>query len=621
MARPRPTPRPVVPTGMVASAVQLPTVRPHQAGQRQAWQTEAWELYDQVGELRFVANWVGNVMSRAKLVAAKRVKVNDRWQYVPEQDGPGAEAMSAFFGGPDGQEAMLAAAGCHLTVSGEGYVVMRSEESWSFLANDKVSQGAVRTSRDGRPSADISADFGDGGGAVLLSQDDTLVFRIWTPHPREPYRADSPVRSNLSTLREIVMCSEHVHAQLTSRLAGAGILWIPNDITLPTPKESAASTVDQFMEMLGGAMLTPIQDRSNASAVVPIVVQAPGEFLDKIHHLTFWSDLDDKTLEMRRDAVRILAVGLDTPQEVLLGVQDANHWNAWLVDESAVKSHLEPRLAVVANAVTTGYLRPALTDMPGVTPSDYVVLADTASVRMRPNRSAEAIQIYDRGWLSGEALLRETGFDVSDMPSGDEQREWLLRKIATGSTSPEQTQAALKILGADLGLQPAVPKAAQGQIPPALEPRRATDDQGGRALPDPVVSIRRAMQPAEVAASAALVAASEALVYRALERAGNRLCNGKARADGLDQVPAHRRYLHAAGDLQPTALLEGSWTFAEDILGNYTPKALAACVVVDTYVRYLLEERKAHSIQALIASLLAAGLITTQDLPDLWPAQ
>jgi hypothetical protein len=40
---------------------------------------------------------------------------------------------------------------------------------------------------------------------------------------------------------------------------------------------------------------------------------------------------------LRREAVERLAIGLDMPPEVLLGLGDSNHWSAWQVDEQTWK--------------------------------------------------------------------------------------------------------------------------------------------------------------------------------------------------------------------------------------------------------------------------------------------
>jgi len=43
-------------------------------------------------------------------------------------------------------------------------------------------------------------------------------------------------------------------------------------------------------------------------------------------------------------------------------------------------------------------------------------------------------------------MLRENGFEPDDMPDEDEIKLYFLRKIASGSATPEQVEAALEEL-------------------------------------------------------------------------------------------------------------------------------------------------------------------------------
>jgi hypothetical protein len=73
MARTRTVePLPTAPQGFVASAVRLPNVSRNTAGRPESWQGQAWSYWESVGELRYVATWIGNVLSRARLVPAER---------------------------------------------------------------------------------------------------------------------------------------------------------------------------------------------------------------------------------------------------------------------------------------------------------------------------------------------------------------------------------------------------------------------------------------------------------------------------------------------------------------------------------------------------------------------
>jgi hypothetical protein len=589
MARQRTSdPLPTAPQGFVASAVRLPNVSRNKAGRAESWQSQAWTYWESVAELRYVSTWIGNVLSRARLVPAHR----EGRMLVPITDGrhPAAEAVDALYGGPQGQAAMLQAYGEHTTIAGEVYLVWRAEgDTWDMLANGKVTQ----------QNGQLRADFGTEGGSKVLSGND-LVVRLWTPNPRDPTRADSPVRSNLNTLAQIVGYDAHINAQIRSRLAGNGILFLSSEVDFPAPPgaDPQASPATNFMAMLGEAMMTPIGDPSDPSALVPIVAMVPTESLGKNEHVKFWSDLDDAVVSMRDAAIKRLALGMDVPPEVLLGVADTNHWNAWLSEESAVKAHLEPRLATLAYGLTEQYLQPSLTDLVD-DPEDFFIIADTSSIRLRPNRSAEAIELYDRGELSSTALLRETGFQPEDAPEDEERRFWLLRKIATGSTSPEQTAAALAELGIDAP--------AEG----GTENRGVADHMRTDTAAELVTRNTPSFDAArDRARSEPAIAACGVLVFRALERAGNRLRNLHPRTD-TSHIPAVDLYQHVTGD--PDALLAGAWDCAPDVLSPYTDDVVSIVTTLDFYVRGLLSSHRPHS------SVVLGALIATRP-PALEPS-
>ena len=568
--------RPAPPNGFVASAVRLPTATPNEAGKAHGWQASAWRYFNDVGELRYLANWIGNILSRAELHAAKR----DGNVLVPVSDGPAREAMDALYGGPAGQQQMLQLLGVDTTVSGEGYITARGDDDWDVLATGKVTQG-----KNGK----ITCDFGSGETRYEMKPTD-LIIRVWTPHPTDPKEADAPTRSNLKTLAQITGYDDHITAQLTSRLAGAGILVLPSEIEFAAPQEGdpEATQASSFLNTLHQAMEAAKADRQSPAAFVPIVVTAPGEFIDAIKHLTFWSELDNKVIDMRTSAIQRFAIGMDVPPEVLMGTADANHWNAWLSEESAIKAHLEPRLGVITAALTTAYLRPALK---GVVPdneiADWYVIADTTNIRIRPNKSTEAFELHDRGQLSNEALRRETGFQPEDAPDQNEYAMWLLQRIATGAVTPELTAEALRILGANIDTSIVIPEAMQ-QPPDHTRSDTVVDQQ--RQLPS---------QPTDEP----LQAACSVLVFRALERAGNRLRNQHPRTD-TQAMPVHQVYTVLGGDADH--LLEGAWDCAPEVLQGFDVDTDEVVNLLDFYVRGLLSQKRAPKPDTL-SRLLAAS--------------
>lgn len=572
------------PNSLVASAVMLPGTLAKIHSNRKQWQKDAWYHYDICGELRYASTYVGNILSRATLHAAK-----------VEPDGPkaitvgrAADALNALFVGANGQEQMLKSLGIHLTVAGEAFLVGRGkfegEDDFNPQASDEMWE-IVGTEEMRRLGNVWAIDYGD-NVPHGLSVDD-VVIRIWNPHPRKRMEADSPVRALLPILTEIEYLTRHVFAQVQSRLAGAGIIFIPQGAQFPPVDGHPATgnSAADFMQVFGSSMMKAISDPSSPSALVPIVVSLPDDVVDKVNYQTFWSPLDQHAVELRTEAIRRLALGLEVPPEVLLGTSDSNHWSGWLVEESTIKAHIEPMLGLITNALTTGYLRPAGGAV------DEIIAYDTAKMRLRPNRSREAIELYDRGELDGEALRRETGFDEDDKPDNVEFRDWLLKKMAGGSTTPEQVEAAAGQLGVTLhsGVQNTMPRDARPD--PTLLDHPSTD-------PPAPASLR----------SDSMLAACDVLAWRALERAGNRL-KGKTqiRPPGVSATDLYR-YL----DVKPAEcdlLLDDAWGKAESFLNRYDVDVPAVVAGLDAYTRSLLITKKPHeyvTMQQFVEASLAS---------------
>lgn len=551
---------------LVASATRFPAsvTRIHQAPKN--WQAEAWRHYDICGELRYAASYVGNILSRATLHVA-RISTEGLRQVT---DGPGYDALRALFSGPDGQEQMLHAFGVHLTIAGEAYLIGRKEggeDLWEVVGTQEVSRAPGTNGR----ADDWWLDFGDGIKRALAEDD--VIIRVWRPHPRRRIEADSPVRALLPILTEIEYLTRHIFAQVQSRLAGAGILSLPQGMTFPAVPGTVGTQADQFMAVLGEAMIKPIQDPGSPAALVPIVITVPDELVGKMEHLTFWSDLDQHAVELRTEAIRRLGLGMDVPPEVLLGSQDNNHWSAWMVEESTIKAHMEPLLGLISNALTVGYLRPAIDgDL------ETVIAHETSQMRLRPNRSREAIELYDRGELDGEALRRETGFTEDDRPDESEFRAWLLRKVASGSTTPEQVAAALAELGIIVPGASKVDESQRGAFPPSLRRHPKRD------LPE------------------TLLAASEVLVFRALERAGNRIrSHYSVRPAGIAAPDLYRYVAVRPGDVD--MMLSDSFACAPRVLERFDTDVSALVRALEGYTRELLRNQGEHSFDAMCAVL------------------
>lgn len=559
-----------------------------------SWQPDAWIFYHTIGEFRYACDLQGSLISRATLYIGREVN----GKQVPEMTGPAVDILSDFFGDADGRAEFLRLAGVHLAVAGEFFIVGYTDPEENIDTWHIVAATAIKRQGEEGP-------WSINNVLVEVDPKDVYVTRIWRPDPENNELAMSPTRAVLSILGEIHRLTEHVAAQVDSRLAGAGILLVPSDISLPTPpavegaEQKTANTADDLMVILQTAMAASIQNRGDASALVPIVVTAPADAIAAVQHMTFWSELDAHAIELRTEAIRRLALGMDLPPEMLLGMGQGNHWAAWQADESAIKAHSEPLLKLITSSLTNGYLRSSLrdegTDEKEI--SQLSIRADTSEMRLRPNRSKEAMEMYDRGELSGKALLRETGFDSTDAMDDEERASWFLRKVAAGSTTPELVEAALRALKVPLGN---IPKPADSPAPTEARPVPSLKDHPVQDIPDQQKSETRKIArdegrvpSADIARKAGLIASSEQVVVRALERAGNKLKNKMNKMQVTPTCAAVDIYKFVESD-DTAFLLDDAWAHLPAIAERYSVDPKWLTLQLNSYTALLLQTQKAH---------------------------
>jgi hypothetical protein len=566
------------------------------------WQHESWRHYDICGEMRFVVNWMGNALSRCRLYAAS---VGTDGVVGNEVDDEKIRTIAeTMFGSAASKAQAQRLLGVNMMVAGEVYVVAEGHRDAS---NDKwYVVSAAEVTRRGERIV-IRRSITHGGGQYELDPQKDLLIRAWNPHPRRYDAADSTVRAILPVLRELEQCTKRVFAELDSRLAGAGILLLPDNIDFPAPPgqvpgDMQQTGIDGFAALLQRTMATSLQQRDSAAALVPIVLQVATEALDKIKHLTFASDLSDRITEMRKAAVERMAMSLDIPPEILTGMGSANHWSSWQVEESSIKIHIEPLLIQLADALNIGYFQPALKAAGVADPDKYTLWFDVAPLTVRPNRADQAMQFNEKGLISDEAARANAAFSEDDAPKTKEVVYNLVKALVMANPAYATDPEVQKVLG----LPPIQAQAAPGAAPDmgALMPgdpgydEAGTDpaDAGIRGLPsieDAVAGKAGGQKLGQLSASVLTQAdghlffAADAAVRRALELAGGRLVPGPQRArHGVPKHELHTRVLPTRE--KAPSLLAGAWSHVreqaallgvdpdrlEDLLGNYTTELL-----------------------------------------------
>ncbi|MEW1679159.1 Hint domain-containing protein [Streptomyces noursei] len=810
-ATPTSAPR-FVGTATIASAALITRDRVRPVSQAADWQIDAWELYDSVPELRFGIGWIANACSRARLYVG-RIDPEGSGSPAPvESTDPNAEPILQpyyeLFGGQVGQGEMLRRLATHLNLVGETYICgydhpEDQERIWQVLNSAEVATSTAGTMQITPP---------DEPDPVEVDADHAALIRIWRPHPRRNWYPDSPLISLRGACKELLDLSAHISASAESRLAGAGLLFLPDELTFPQPaagQEINPIHSDPFTAALVEAMMTPLKDRGSASAVVPIVVRGPSEAGNGIKHFSFSTPLDAAAADLRDAATKRIASGLDIPAEILLGIADINHWcvpdsteiltrvgwrtvetiaagdhvatlnhttgetewqpieevnswdvlaepmveikgdghhslttmahrwpvrsrhgvpmwvtseelaaselgyfglitdtetgaaarsleergrfvptkgqitetvytgtiwcpttanrtwlarhegtvfwtgnSVWALEESSIKIHIEPLLALICDALTYQYLRPSLEALQVPDVENYALWYDVSDLVQQANRPQQALQAYQQGALSERALRQVLGFGEDDAPTKEERNRHVLQSVV--ATQGLIAPLLLPLLGIDtpdLREYAANQVASSSPVPPKQKQDQARENKsaaagggtsgaGGAKAPQksgrPIEEgAKNRPQPKSKGAPAggnqnpgargpgmlALEKAVELAAVRALDKAGGWLLSRQSRPVRAQyrDVPQREVHVHLEPSEEQTDLmLAGAYRDLHLVL----PECPCTHELVDVYVRALISEGKPHDPVLLRALMAERGCpewsaLTTQSETDI----
>ncbi len=484
------------------------------------WQTEAWEYYDAIGEIKYAFNLVGSVVSRIRLYAAivedpseTPIPIKDSDKVDPDLAAAAERALARLDSAFGGQAGLLRDAALNLLVAGECYLVQMPErkghgipESWDIRSVDELKLGD-RNQYLIIPRRDVQ-----GGGAIAIPTD-AFVGRIWRSHPRYTDEPDSSLKGLLDLCSELLLLNRTFRATARSRL-NAGAMYLPDglsvssapesdyqfedevDITAPTPEEEE----DEFEEQLVDAMTTPISDEASASAVVPLIIRGPAELGDKIKLFKFERSFDEALINRADRVLERILQGLDVPKDIVTGLANVKYSNAMQIDESLYKAHIEPLMLLIVDALTIVYLRPYLKSI-GYDPVEVdklVIWYDPSAVATRNDRAADADAGFDKMAVSYDTWRRAHGFSDADAPTSTELA--LRMMVDKGMVTPDLTEALLRVfapeaMAAATGAQQANSAAPlTPEIQEALSGQPAAPAEGEEA---PALAEPQAEAPAE----------------------------------------------------------------------------------------------------------------------------
>jgi hypothetical protein len=584
------------------------------------WQVEAWRLYDIIPELKFLSNWIGDSVAQSRLYVTE---VDDTGESTGEvEDAEISRLAAAPLGTGSQRDDNFRLAAVDLAIGGECWMI-GEDAAGSDPGTWFVVTGAAFKKRGDQVSVRRPRIL---GGKELILRDGTdVMIRCWRPHPNDTDQADSPTRSAIPPLREIELLTKREFAELDSRLTGAGIMFLPEGIDFPRGDDDPGDMTG-FMAYLQRVAAASMRDQSSASAMVPIMATVPDgmvEHLDKIQVINFWSELSDKITDLRNGAVARAASAFEIPSELLLGLSTANHWTAWAISEEGIK-RIKAYLTLIADALTRGYLHPKLKGM-GIDEKRYVYAFDTGPLAARPNRKEDAIELFDRGLISEEEMVKAAAFSPGQMPTAEERVKMLLLKALGETPGLFLDPAVQRVLGlppikrASVLEQRSLPSRSSDEPDDGDSEDGPPDDGSPDGLDDQASVITAALDSRIAELTATRVgqppspqnvfnAACKLIILRALERAGGRITTPVERRT-WGNTPRHE--LHAkVGPVPPAKverILAGAWDHVDVVAADLGVDPRDLQRLLCGYVTELLTRGIPHHDDLLYAALSIAN--------------
>lgn len=577
----------------------------------QPWQRRAYGYYDTVPEIKYGAQFYSRMLSPLRLFAAR---IDENGEVVEIEDPTSPEEKLAVAhveriqdpGG--GRSNLLGTYGRLAFLAGESYLTVQKNadgvEEWEMLSPEelRLSPGGDFYRLRAPQLAPEQVRNAPDDAFESLEDGEAVVYRLWRRHPVYSALADSTMQAVLEVCEELLLLSRGVRNRTRSRIASAGLLLVNGEVTSVSMSGGEAEEnpdEDIFLRDLTEAAVTAIADESSASSVVPMIVRVDagsdvGGLDNVMKHIQF-VDPNQLVPEMgqRREAIERLAVGLDMPPEVLLGIGGVNHWSGWMVDEQSWKLHGQPIAQGLVDDLTAAYYRPTLAAEGINEVGSFCIGYDAAAVISQPDKAKDAKDLHDRGAIGAAALRESANFGDDDAPSAEEHQEWLGIKLgdANVAINGEPAQAALPpALGGD---------PEEGDEEDDTVDGGDTAGEAKKAPPDPE-------EAEQVSASVVyrIIGASEVTLQRTLEMAGSRLRSfakrDKAAEALIDGVPNPK----VAFTLGPDRVRELDAPAARSLVAGAKPlleQALAAWRLDVSIAEPLADRIEQHAARVLFA--------------------
>ena len=400
----------------------------------------AWDWYDKIGEVRYSLNKSAKVAGHAVLHPVKR---RGATLGAKIENGSVIDPIVAGIWSPNGgQRGLIETFYKLMRMHGQAHLIRlpRNSDSssggYDFISDEELDVDADGVWRITLPIS-MMAGFSDTdlkkATRVKIEPEDYLG-RVWVPHPKYSDMPDSPMYALDTVCEELHLLTLGVKAKLMSRLALAGVWYIPSEVSevnksYTTQEENAPRySTDEVINAIILSLLHNVTSHGDASAQFPIIMRGPGDQAENVRFITIDQQVFEIDIRLREEALTRILQGLDSKPEAVKGNSESNHWNTWATSADDLRENVMPDLEMLCWTLEQLIIVPEAERL-GIDVEEVGLWFDLASATARPNLGEDARLGRDGGYVSGKGARELNGISEEYAPSEEEYVRWLGAKM------------------------------------------------------------------------------------------------------------------------------------------------------------------------------------------------
>lgn len=400
----------------------------------------AWKWWNEIGEVHYAISRAARIAGYARYFAAE---FGPDGSVVSEvETGQAAELVDGIFSMYGGTRGLTERYYTLMKVPGDSYLIDFGEDGYHLASPDELDVSSFSRWSNKRnevksiklttvPGAYVDFDGRDEQNTPFAKElhPSQVLGRIWSPSKRWADVPESALHALDVECEALLDLTLSIKAQLRSRFALAGILFLPPGISMATPASKrnprlAGQLTENTLNLLLAAMTKNVKTYDDATTLLPIIVKgANADDGEKIKHIILDRKVFETDLELRRELIGRILQSLDTNQDMSKGTSDQSHWASWAAADDERRVAVGPDLESFCWGLERIAIRPKMKRGEGMAKNGnrIGVWYDLSGAAARANAQEDARQAWDRGLISDDAANKHAGFQKMDHSSPEEQ--------------------------------------------------------------------------------------------------------------------------------------------------------------------------------------------------------